>query len=246
MIPKRRRLDTELVARGLIHSREKAQALIIAGHVLVNDTPASKPGHAIQESDLIRLRNVPDQYVARSAHKLIHALDHFQLSPQDSVCLDVGSSTGGFTQVLLERGAKKVYAVDVGTQQLDFRLRSDPRIFLRENTHVKDLKITDFPEPLALVTIDVSFISLRLVLPLVKDLMPDQGLCISLFKPQFEVGAAHLKKGIVKDTRLSLQNLEALVIEMKSQNLVALGSTPSSVLGSKGNQEYLILWQKNA
>lgn len=244
MSAKRRRLDTELVARGLLTSREKAQAFIIAGHVLVNDAPATKAGMAIDDEDQIRLRNIPDHYVSRSAHKLIHALDHFQVNPSGFVCLDVGSSTGGFTQVLLERGAAKVYAVDVGTQQLDFSLRSDPRIVLRENTHVKNLSVSDFSEPLQLVTIDVSFISLRHVLPLVQKLMPQNSQCVSLFKPQFEVGAANLKKGIVKDTRLSERNMAELLEEMKSQGLVALGTTASTLLGSKGNQEYLILWQK--
>ncbi len=243
MTEKRRRLDTELVSRGLLTSREKAQAFIIAGHVLVNDSPATKAGMAIDDDDVIRLRNVPDHYVSRSAHKLLHALDHFSFNPIGLTCLDVGSSTGGFTQVLLERGATKVYAVDVGTQQLDFSLRSDPRIILRENTHVKNLMPSDFGEALRLVTIDVSFISLRQVLPLVHKLMPEGGHCISLFKPQFEVGAVNLKKGIVKDVRLSEKNMEALISEMQSQGLVALGVTPSALLGSKGNQEYLILWQ---
>ena len=197
------RLDTLLVERGLVATRERARALILAGQVRVNGQPATKAGHAVQPDDEVTLDTPDHPYVGRGGVKLAHALDVFGIAPAGRMALDIGASTGGFTDVLLQRGATKVVAVDVGHGQLDWKLRSDPRVVVMERQNARTLTPQQLPEDARrfdLITIDVSFISLRQILPVLPPLLQPGGDVVALVKPQFEAGREEVGKGgIVRD-----------------------------------------------
>ena len=235
------RLDKLLVARGLAESREQAQRMIMAGWVLVDDRPATKPGHKVSPQAAIRVKEqLP--FVSRGGHKLTAALDAFGISPEGWVCADIGASTGGFTDVLLQRGAAKVYAIDVGYGQLHWRLRNDPRVVVMERTNARYLD--RLPEPVQLVTIDASFISLRLLLPAAKRLLAPGGHIIALVKPQFEAGRDRVGKGgVVRDPAVHRQVLTEIVAWAADHDFGPQGLIPSPILGPKGNREFL-LWLK--
>jgi len=233
------RLDQVLVDRGLAESREKARALVLAGAVLVNGQKAAKPGHAIPAGAAIHVTQRPP-YVSRGGFKLAAALDAFHLDVAGAVCLDVGASTGGFTDCLLQRGAARVYAVDVGHNQLDWRIRTDPRVVVREGVNARYLQPTDLPEPVDLAVCDVSFISVTLILPVIPPLLAPQGKMIVLVKPQFEAGKSDVGKGgIVRDPlvhRAVCARVRAAVEQLGFQT----DHIESPILGAEGNREFLL------
>ncbi len=228
-----------LVERGLAESREKAQALILAGKVRVDSQKASKPGHAVAETASIEVSE-PLKYVSRGGLKLEAALAHFCVSPAGKVCLDVGASTGGFTDCLLQQGAQRVHAVDTGAGQIDWKLRTDPRVVLHERLNARYLKPEEIGEMVSLMVCDVSFISVTLLLPALRPLLVPTGDWIILVKPQFEAGREFVTKGgIVRDPaghRLACEKVE--------NALHALGFvtslTDSPILGTVGNREFLL------
>jgi len=238
---KKERLDKLLVARGLAESREQAQRLIMAGLVLVADRPATKSGHKIPVDADIRVKERPP-YVSRGGHKLAAGLEAFGVTPAGLVCADLGASTGGFTDVLLQRGAARVYAVDVGYGQLHWRLRNDPRVVVMERTNARYLE--SLPEPVQLVVIDASFISLRLILPAAGRILAPNGQIIALIKPQFEAGRERVGKGgVVRDARVHRQVLRDMVDWTAAHGFGPQGLIPSPILGPKGNREFL-LWMQ--
>lgn len=233
------RLDKLLVTLGLAESREQAQRMIMAGLVLVNDRPSTKPGHKIPTDAVIRVKERPP-YVSRGGHKLAAGLDAFGVDPTGWVCADLGASTGGFTDVLLQRGAVRVYAVDVGYGQLHWRLRTDPRVTVMERINARYLD--RLPEPIQLVVIDASFISLRLILPAAQRILAPDGQIIALIKPQFEAGRERVGKGgVVRDERVHRQVLRDMVTWAAERGYGPQGLIPSPILGPKGNREFL-LW----
>lgn len=246
---KRERIDKLLLEQGFAESRTKAQALVMAGVVLVNEKRIEKPSQEFLPTDNIRIKGKSDEikYVGRGGLKLEKALQEFHIQPNEYVCLDVGASTGGFTDCLLQHGAKKVVAVDVGTNQLVWKLRNDERVEVRENVNARYLKAEDFSERFDLIVMDVSFISVTKILPALKNLLKENGKIIVLIKPQFEVGKSEVGKGgIVKDTEKHAQVIEkindfACDIGLENKDLI-----DSPILGADGNKEFLALYcQKN-
>jgi 23S rRNA (cytidine1920-2'-O)/16S rRNA (cytidine1409-2'-O)-methyltransferase len=243
------RLDQALVERGLCESREKAQRAIMAGQVSVNEQPAKKPSDKILPSDQIAL-TVGERFVSRGGLKLEHALQHFKLDVTSLTALDLGASTGGFTDCLLQQGAAKVYAVDVGHGQLAWKLRHDPRVVVMERTNARDLAPAAFPQPFApfdLTVIDCSFISLSKVLPVAVALLRPSGRIIALVKPQFEAGKAEADKGrgVITDPAIHarvLREVEGFVLQQPQ--LTWRGVTESPLLGPAGNKEFLALIEK--
>lgn len=234
------RLDNLLVVRGLVDSRARAQALILAGRVLVNGVPVTKAGALVPANAEITLRSAP-AYVSRGGEKLSAALEHFKVNPQGKVCLDAGAATGGFTQVLLLGGAARVYAVDVGYGQLDPTLRSDPRVVVLERQNLRLLPREAVPEPVDLVTLDLSFISLTLVLPKIREFLRPGGEILALVKPQFEVGKGKVGKGgVVRDPVLQQEAVAKVAHCAQGLGLEVRGSFPSPLKGPKGNQEYFL------
>lgn len=233
------RLDVALVARGIAASRQRAQALIIAGAVLVDETPAQKPSDKVRPDQAIRLREDPLRYVSRGGLKLEAAIDHFAISPAGLACADLGASTGGFTDCLLQHGAARVYAIDVGYGQLAWTLRQDPRVVVMERTNARDLQ--SLPEPIPLIVGDLSFISLTLILPAVRRLIAPGGAVVALVKPQFEVGREGVGRGgRVRDEARPLA-LQRVIAEAEAQGFTVLGSMDSPIAGAKaGNVEFLI------
>lgn len=243
MAASKERLDVALVRRGLAPSRERARALIMAGQVYVGDRMLDKPGTLIPLDADCHLAQVPAElkYVSRGGLKLEKALATFQLSPAGLVALDVGASTGGFTHCLLEHGARRVYAVDVGHGQLAWTLRNDPRVVVMEHTNIRHL--TSLPEPIQCVVIDVSFISLRLVLPAIVPLLAPEAWIVALVKPQFEAGKAEADKGsgVITDPAVHTRVLEELK-EWTQQHtpLKVKELTDSPIYGRDGNREFLL------
>jgi 23S rRNA (cytidine1920-2'-O)/16S rRNA (cytidine1409-2'-O)-methyltransferase len=236
----RNRLDTELAQRGLAASREAARGLIMAGRVRVNSRPADKPDLRVDAATRIELVAGPPEYASRGAHKLIGALDHFALDVTGRHALDVGASTGGFTDVLLKRGAAAVIALDVGYGQLAERLRRDPRVTVLDRTNIRLATPADLAYRPDLVTIDTSFISLRLVLPAVLALAAEKADIIALIKPQFEVGKGKVGKGgVVRDAKLRDEAVAEIVRFAATLGLTVAGMVESSIKGHKGNREYL-------
>ena len=239
MSAKKDRIDRLLVERGLFDSRAKAQAAIAAGLVTANAAPVRKASEEIAVD--ARLRATPAHpYVSRGGVKLAAALDHFKFDPRGRVCLDVGASTGGFTQVLLERGAKRVYAVDVGHGQLHESLRGRPEIVSLEQTDIRTLSAAQLNEPPDLVTVDVSFISLKLALPPALALAKTPAQLIALIKPQFEAGRAAIKKGIVRDPAVHAAVCADISAFVASLGWRVLGIIPSPIAGGDGNAEFLL------
>ncbi|MBS0247035.1 MAG: TlyA family RNA methyltransferase [Proteobacteria bacterium] len=237
--PSRIRIDRLLVERGLFDSRAKAQAAIEAGLVKANGKPIAKPSDEVAVDAAIEATPA-HPYVSRGALKLVAALDHFKFDPRGRICLDIGASTGGFTQVLIERGASRVTAVDVGTAQLHQSLRADPRIVSLEQTDIRKLDAATLDPKPDLVVCDVSFISLRQVLPAALALAARPAQLIALIKPQFEAGRAQLKKGIVRDEAVRQAVCDDIAELVKSLGGDVIGVIPSPIEGGDGNLEYLI------
>ncbi len=238
----KRRLDQLLTERGLAESRTKAQALIMAGLVFVQGQRADKPGVTVAEDAAVEVRGKPHPYVSRGGLKLAHGLDHFTIDPRDKICLDVGASTGGFTDVLLRRGATKVYAVDVGHGQLDWSLRNDPRVVALERVNARYLTRDQAPEPADLIVCDASFIGLETVLPAPMALAAPGAYLVALIKPQFEVGKDRVGKGgIVRDPAAREEARERISAWLAAQpGWTVLGAIDSPIEGADGNREYLI------
>jgi 23S rRNA (cytidine1920-2'-O)/16S rRNA (cytidine1409-2'-O)-methyltransferase len=239
----RMRADRLLVERGLFESRVKAQAAIAAGLVTADGAAVAKPADEIAVESALHARPA-HPYVSRGGVKLAAALDHFGFDPAGRVCLDVGASTGGFVQVLLERGARRIYAVDVGHGQLHASLQSRPEIVSLEKTDIRTLTPDRLPEPPDFATIDVSFISLKLVLPAVDKLVRRPARMVALIKPQFEAGPREVKKGIVRDAKI-----QSVICDDIARFVVSLGRTvagiiPSPIAGGDGNREFLISAQE--
>ena len=235
----RQRADRLLVERGLFPSRTKAQGAIAAGLVTANAAPVRKASEEIAV-DAALSATPAHPYVSRGGVKLAAALDHFKFDPQGRICLDVGASTGGFTQVLLERGAKRVYAVDVGHGQLHESLRGRPEIVSSEQTDIRTLSAAQLNEPPDLVTVDVSFISLKLALPPALALAKPPAQLIALIKPQFEAGRAQAKKGIVRDPAVHAAVCDDISAFVASLGWRVLGIIPSPIAGGDGNTEFLL------
>jgi 23S rRNA (cytidine1920-2'-O)/16S rRNA (cytidine1409-2'-O)-methyltransferase len=238
---KKERLDRLLVSRGLAETRERAQAMIMSGSVEVNGVRADKAGKVFRDDATIRILEPPSPYVSRGGLKLEAALDHFQIQVSGRIALDVGSSTGGFTDCLLQRGVARLFAVDVGYGQLHLKIRNDPRVVPLERRNVRYLEATALDATPDLATIDVSFISLRLVLPVVVRLLGGRKEMLTLVKPQFEVGKAEVGKGgLVRDTVLHRRVLNEIGQLGKSLGLHVQAPFASPLKGAKGNQEYFL------
>lgn len=239
----KRRLDVLLLERGLVESREKARAAVMAGSVLVDEREVLKPGTLVEETASLRLAQ-PSPYVSRGGQKLAHALETFGIDVSGLVAADVGASTGGFTHCLLQRGAARVYAIDVGRGQLDYRLRQDRRVVVMEGVNARHLET--LPEPVQIITIDVSFISLRLVLPAARRWLAPAGSIVALFKPQFEARREEVGKGgVVRDPLLHATLIGRFAAWCTANGFRILGLTSSPLLGPKGNREFFF-WLRTA
>lgn len=232
-----------IVEKGLLPSRTKAQALILAGRVKVNGQIVNKVGALISGEASLELVQTP-RYVSRGGEKLEGALADFQFSPEGLVCLDTGASTGGFTDCLLQHGAKKVYAVDVGRAQLDDSIRTHPQVTAFEETHILDLTPSHLESRPSLAVIDVSFISVKRILPHVMQLLSNPATVIALVKPQFEVGPKFLKKGVVRSVEVQRKAVDDIIAFGQAQGWAYLGQAPSRLKGPKGNQEYFVHFRK--
>ena len=242
----RTRLDRLLVERGLAPTRERAQALILAGRVEVAGRRAEKAGEAVDPDAPLSVAGPEHPYVSRGGVKLAAALDAFALDPAGLVCLDVGASTGGFTDCLLQRGAARVYAVDVGHGQLDARLRADPRVVVRERVNARRLSELDVPEPVDLAVVDVSFISLRLILPAVVARVRPGGAAVLLVKPQFEAGRGEVPRGgVVRSEETRRRVVSEIEAAGRELGLEPIGARPSPILGARGNAEFLLGFRVN-
>ena len=236
----KKRLDVLLVEQGYADSRTKAQAIIMSGQVYVQGQKADKPGISYEENVDIEVRGATCPYVSRGGLKLEKALRDFGVKPEGYVCSDSGASTGGFTDCLLQQGAKKVFAIDVGYGQLDWKIRSDPRVVVMERTNVRYVTPEQLGEPLDLSVVDVSFISLKIVLPVIKTFLKPTGQILCLIKPQFEAGKDKVgKKGVVREPEIHQEVLDDFVALTESLNLTILGLTFSPVKGPEGNIEFL-------
>lgn len=234
------RLDQYLVQNGLVQSRERAKALIMAGVVFVNQQKVDKAGEMIKEDAVVEVRGHDIGYVSRGGLKLEKAMKCFPLTPNGKVCMDIGASTGGFTDCMLQNGATKVYAVDVGYGQLDWKLRSDERVVCMERTNARYLDRDQIPDELDFASIDVSFISLKLILPAVHRVLKEGGHVACLIKPQFEAGREKVgKKGVVRDPDVHLEVLENFLTHAKDSGFTVLDITFSPIRGPEGNIEYL-------
>jgi 23S rRNA (cytidine1920-2'-O)/16S rRNA (cytidine1409-2'-O)-methyltransferase len=236
-----KRVDQLLVERGLAESRTRAQALVMAGLVFSGESRIAKPGQQVEADAPLEVRGRDHPWVGRGGVKLAHALDHFALDPTSGVAMDIGSSTGGFTQVLLERGAARVFAVDVGTNQLDWRLRQDPRVTVLEQTNARALTAAQIDAPCDWVVCDASFIGLAKVLEVPLALAAPECTLVALIKPQFEVGREEVGKGgIVRDPALHARVCGEVAAWLEGAGWRVLGITPSPITGSEGNVEFLI------
>lgn len=244
-MPEKKRLDVVMTERGLAPSRARAQALVLAGKVLVDGAPVTKAGTSVAEDAVIELVAPDHPYVSRGALKLRAALDAFAISPQGLDCLDVGASTGGFTDLLLERGARRVAALDVGRGQLDWKLRTDPRVAVLEGVNARHLGPVDLPFAVDLACVDVSFISLELVVPAVLPHLKPGATLICLVKPQFEAGRDQVGSGgVVRDEAVRRRVVDATVAALAKLGLELVGVVPSPIRGPKGNLEELAVFRK--
>lgn len=245
---KKERLDVLVVKQGLAESREKAQALILAGKILTGDKLLEKPGLKIDQDTVLRVRGETDHYVSRGAYKLLGAIQAFKISLEDKICIDVGASTGGFTQVCLENGAKKVYAVDVGHNQMHWKIRSDPKVVCLEGVNMRSPAPGLFPEKCAFACIDASFISLKMLLQPLQPILEAKAQVVALIKPQHEVGKENVGKGgIVSDPTQHKRVQEDLAAYAESIGFKVLGLVKSPISGTTGNIEFLIhlQWDRN-
>jgi len=236
------RIDVLLVERGLVSTREKAQAYLMAGSVLVNGRRDLKAGTKVDSDAEISLLEDPVPYVSRGGLKLEGALDEWDICLEDAVCIDIGASTGGFTDLMLKRGALRVYAIDVGYGQLDYKLRNDPRVVNMEKTNVRLLDTEKFPEKADFIAIDVSFISLKLILPVAVKLLKSEASIVCLVKPQFEAGREQVGKGgIVRDPDVHTEVLDKIKNYTADNGLSVIAEIDSPIAGAKGNKEFLML-----
>lgn len=246
MSENRLRLDAALVEQGLAQSRERAKALIMSGVVFVNGQKADKPGEEIKEGADIRVNGSDLKYVSRGGLKLEKAMTSFQLSLNGCVCMDIGASTGGFTDCMLQNNARKVYAVDVGYGQLAWKLRTDERVINLERTNIRYVTQEQVPDSIDFVSVDVSFISLTLVLPVAYSLLKNNGEVVCLVKPQFEAGKGKVgKKGVVREPEIHLEVLQKIAKASAEIGLILLGADFSPVRGPEGNIEYLYYLKKS-
>jgi 23S rRNA (cytidine1920-2'-O)/16S rRNA (cytidine1409-2'-O)-methyltransferase len=244
LVATKKRLDVLAAERGLAPSRARAQALILAGKVLVDGTAVTKAGTKVAADAAVEVVEPDHPYVSRGALKLEAALDEFEISSDGLDCLDVGASAGGFTDLLLDRGARRVIALDVGKGQLDWKLRQDPRVVVMEGVNARHLRPGDLPFPVSLACIDVSFISLRLVVPPVMLYLEPGGRLICLVKPQFEAGRDQVASGgVVRDEDVRRQVVESTVSALEEFGLELVGTVPSPIRGPKGNLEELAVFR---
>lgn len=242
----KKRLDILVTERGLAESREKAKTLIMAGQVYVDNQKADKPGDTFSEDAQVEVRGKGLQYVSRGGLKLEKAMKQFGLTLTDKICMDVGASTGGFTDCMLQNGACKVYSVDVGYGQLAWSLRTDPRVVNLERTNARYLTKEQIPEEIGFFSVDVSFISLTIILPAVRPLMAEHGQAVCLIKPQFEAGREKVgKKGVVRDQAVHREVIEKIQDFVLENGFSVLGLTYSPVKGPEGNIEYLIYLERS-
>lgn len=231
-----------LIEKGWFASRQRARATIMAGRVFVNGQRVDKPGFSVSSSDTIECKGGDIAYVSRGGLKLAAALQHFGIDVTAAICMDVGASTGGFTDCLLQHGADRVYAVDVGYGQLAWKIRQNPRVIVMERTNARYLKAGALPERVDLITIDVSFISLKIVVPAVIQFLKSNASILALIKPQFEVGRGQVGKGgVVRDPQLHAQVIQSLTDYFRARQLRPESAYPSPVLGPKGNREFFML-----
>ena len=235
------RLDHLVVTRGLAPTRHQAEIAIRLGEIFVDGERRDKPGSLVAAGADVERRGRGPQYVSRGGLKLAGALDVFGIDPSGLVAIDVGASTGGFTDCLLQRGARRVYATDVGRGLLHWRLRQDQRVVLMEQRHAAHLAAADFPEPVELATIDVSFISLLKILPAVARVVRPGGLIVALVKPQFEAGPKAAPKGVVRDPQVHVEVLRRVITGAGKIGLAPVAVTPSPLVGPKGNREFFVL-----
>lgn len=236
----KKRLDVLLFERGLAESREKAKTIIMSGIVFVNGQRFDKPGMSIAEDSEVEVRGQTPQFVSRGGLKIEKALKYFDVSPEGKKCIDCGASTGGFTDCLLKKGAEHVYAIDVGYGQLAWSLRNDPRVTNMERTNIRYVTEEQIPEKQDLAVIDVSFISLKLVLPVVRNLLKENGEILCLIKPQFEAGKDKVgKKGVVREESTHIEVLDNFISYAKESGFAIEGITFSPIKGPEGNIEYL-------
>lgn len=235
------RLDKIVLDRGLAESRARAQAMILAGQVLVGEQRIDKPGHMVDSSAEIRIKGETMRYVSRGGLKLEAALREFDVSAEGKTCIDIGASTGGFTDCLLQHGATKVWAVDVGHNQLAWRIRQDPRIVVLEGQNARELDPEQFPVRFELATIDVIFISLTKILPALLPCLKDDAECIALIKPQFEVGKGEVgRSGVVTDPKKHRRVLTGVTRSAAETGFIAMNLIESPILGAEGNREFLV------
>ena len=245
MAQNKERLDAAVFSRGLAESRSKACALIMAGQVYVNGQKASKAGISVTPQDTIDVRGEKLPFVSRGGLKLDKAIRVFALRLEGLVCMDIGASTGGFTDCMLQNGAKKVYSIDVGYGQLAWKLRTDARVVNMERTNFRYLTPEDIPEAPDFASVDVSFISLKIILPVLYTLLKENGSCVCLVKPQFEAGREHVgKKGVVRDPDVHCKVLQTIADFAFSSGFSVLGADFSPIRGPEGNIEYLLLLRK--
>ncbi len=241
----KKRLDIVLFERGFAESREKAKALIMSGIVYVNDQKELKAGRDIKQGDTIEVRGSTLKYVSRGGLKLEKAMQNFPISLSDCICMDIGASTGGFTDCMLQNGAKKVYSIDVGYGQLAWKLRSDARVVNMERTNFRYVTKEQIPEDIDFASVDVSFISLKLILPVMYDLLKSGGEAVCLIKPQFEAGRENVgKKGVVRDPVVHESVIKTIAEFANTQKFEVLGLEHSPVKGPEGNIEYLMYIKK--
>ena len=237
----KQRLDKLIVERGLAESRARAQSMIMAGQVLVANQLVDKPGHAVDTSSEIRIKGEAQRYVSRGGFKLEAALRAFAISVEGRLCIDIGASTGGFTDCMLQHGARRVWAVDVGHNQLAWKIRQDSRVVVREGVNARNLNSSEFPEPFDVATVDVSFISLAKILPAIRGALVNSADCVALIKPQFEVGKGEVGRGgIVTDPAKHRRVLTETTGAASDAGFVAIGLIESPILGAEGNREFLL------
>ncbi|MGI6719650.1 MAG: TlyA family RNA methyltransferase [Anaerovoracaceae bacterium] len=243
----RKRLDILLTERSLFPTREKAKAAVMAGSVTVDGQRCDKPGTQVEEDALLEVKENTCPYVSRGGLKLEKAIRTFNLDLNGAVCMDIGASTGGFTDCMLQAGAKTVYAVDVGYGQLDYRLRIDLRVVPMERVNIRYLDPDTIPVRFDFIAVDVSFISLKFILPVAAGLLNENGHCLCLVKPQFEAGRDDVgKKGIVRDPSVHMRTIEAVITYANDSGLLPLGLSHSPITGAKGNIEFLLLLSPDA
>lgn len=242
----KKRADVLLVEQGLAPSREKAKRIIMEGNAFIDTQRIDKPGELVKEDEVLRIKENALEFVSRGGYKLKKLITEYQINLSDKICVDIGSSTGGFTDCMLQNGAKKVYAVDVGYNQLDYRLRTDPRVISLERTNIRNMDLNLINDNIDFITIDVSFISLELVLPTAEKLLSDSGKLIALVKPQFEAGREKVGKGgIIRDPKVHIEVLEKILLFVKTLSFQVLDVTFSPITGANGNIEFLIYLRKS-